>query len=456
MSNNAILKRLTFLREFKKPSLIALASFFLLYFIFGSVTPFRIDDFAWALNYQTNYDEAGRLFANFIEFAFVSLRINFVAASLIAILWTSMIVSFCFIFRRFDANFILFTNSLIFLISYQIWNQSFGWYATFAVYVVPWATFLPVVAKVFEPDSSCKTRGIKDYCLYAFLTFISMLCLENFSTTAVIFAFAILIFFRKNKLRSRFNIVIFSAAVVGFVTMLLNNQRIAGDVNGYKRTHFSSAHDVFEHIGWLNRYFFMQVLRLNFPLLIIMILLVLLIVAMRVFAPQLFDKSQFSKNLRIFVALLLLSYCSVLPLIEFNGAGYIGIDRVFFPSIMIIILGIFHLYCSACQTLSALSKKFTSANAACTLLIFILSIIHIAPVYFDYYTYNSVRDEETAKVKSGQSTELLLREPKMAKYWIYGGKDALDNSFRIRTFFEFYNLPLSTTLSYDDGSTYHL
>lgn len=361
---------------------------YILMFVFWSVvvmqSPFYIDDWGWGtlkvgmgtINY------GGRFLGNFFEILLAGSHNQLLNGIFKGAILTFICLMACLISGKVTVTRLIVFNSLFLLTSMRIIYESFLWTAGFVNYTLPFAFVLPVIW-INQILRKNKNSNQKFYILKVtalLLIFASGLFLENLSTTFFFYLgtelMLSLIFKEKNRI---YNLLCFLSSILSLGVMITHSERFTSK-SGYSVTSFHSMHELVQNIKSVHFIIIDNLFHNNVFLL--MIVSALLAVFLFRILPKVTDHREHLYHSLKVVQTVLVFLCPsyqlvIVPPLQIN-------DRVFFPSVVVLILSGLVLFGFVEREISnqRVFKQFVVA-------IFVMSLVFPSLFFIDMARWNA-------------------------------------------------------------------
>ncbi|GFH42413.1 hypothetical protein Hs30E_09640 [Lactococcus hodotermopsidis] len=379
-------------RSSTQNTIFASVVMFGLWSLVSAQSPFYLDDWGWGMYklVPATINYGGRFIGNSFEIILASSHNQILNGLFKGAVLTFICLMVCLISGKISLARIVIFNTLFLLTSMRIIYESFIWTAGFVNYTLPFVFVLPVVLinqrlkkQTYSKRIAITLKIISLTCIFA-----SGFFLENLSTTMIFYLgteFILnLIFERKNRLYSILAIV---TSMLSFVIMMLHSERFTNK-DGYSMNSFNSIGELIQnaknvHLIIINDLFhnntflFMFISSLFFVFLITVLL-------------KLTDKKErFLYQLTI-IQVILIFLCPTYQFIILSPSMIN--DRVFFPSIIVLILSGLILYNFIEK--EVLNQKFLNCFVG---FIFVCSLIFPTFFFVDMSKWNVRLNEANEK-----------------------------------------------------------
>ncbi|MGO2298687.1 DUF6056 family protein, partial [Pseudolactococcus laudensis] len=350
----------------------------------------------------------------------------------------NLLYLFSYVFRgALNIKRIAVFNILFLLMSMTIMNESVIWTAGFVNYTLPFVFVLPVV----YIDQLLKKQNYSPRLLTSF-KLVSLICiflsgffLENLSTTVIFYLFTELIinaiFYRKDWL---YRISALLVSIVSFGIMVVHSDRFTSNAaGGYNRTTFKTLSELVQNIKAVQEIIKNFVFKNNMYMILLVVILFILFAGLVLSRLQT-KKDKWLYGLVIFQATLIF-LCPTYQLVILTP-NLIS-NRMFFPSIMILILIGVIMYGLVEDKL-----KHTLPASIIVSSLLIVSAIFPMLVFVDMAKWNAnLNRANEAAISQRTAIEYTKMKPKYHKYYYCDAQGPMIGANWTIVYMEYYGIP---------------
>jgi len=418
----------------KKTVLFTTIVMFISWTIILSHSPFYLDDWSWGkwLIGSTS-DYGGRFIGNFFEIILAASHNQVFNGVFKSLVLTFICIMVCLISRKVNVSRILLFNSLFLLSNMSIIYQSFIWTAGFVNYTLPFVFVLPVV---LINQKLKKQNYTKQYTII--IQLISLICifasgffLETLSTTMIFYLGTELIlniYIYKTK-KIIYSLLAVITSIVSFRIMMQYSERFTINSSGYTIPSFNSFSDLIENIRDVNTIIIINLFHNIFILVLIAVLFITFIIIL------LKLKTKKNKTTIYIIQTILISLCPTYQLIILRPN--LIYDRLFFPSVMILIVSGMILYGFIENNIANKKtlKKFVG-------FIFICSLIFPTLFFIDMAKWNdNIHSANEKAIIQQTDIEYSKIKPQYHTYYYSDANGPLLGQNWIKQYKIYYNIP---------------
>lgn len=407
---------------------------FISWTIILSHSPFYLDDWGWGMvKIGSASDYGGRFIGNFFEIILAASHNQVFNGVFKSLVLTFICIMVCLISRRVNVSRILLFNSLFLLSNMSIIYQSFIWTAGFVNYTLPFVFVLPVV---LINQKLKKQNYTKQYTII--IQLISLICifasgffLENLSTTMIFYLGTELILNIILKQKKIYSLLAVITSIVSFRIMMQYSIRFTINDSGYTIPSFNSFSDLIENIRDVNTIIITNLFHNNIYLLVLIAVLFITFIII-------FIKLKTKKNkitIIYIIQTILISLCPTYQLIILRPI--LLNDRLFFPSVMILIVSGMILYGFIENNIA--NKKTLKKIVG---FIFICSLIFPTLFFIDMAKWNdNIHSANEKAIISATDIEYSKIKPQYHTYYYSDANGPLLGQIWIKHYKIYYNIP---------------
>lgn len=425
-----------------KSSAIAILMMFILWSIISAQSPFYLDDWGWGMHKigKATVGYGGRFIGNFFEMLLAGSHGQLLNGIFKGAILTFICLLVCLISGKISVTRIIIFNTLFLLTSMRIVYESFLWTAGFVNYTLPFVFVLPVVwiNQRLKKQHDNKSISIVLKITSLICIFSSGFFLENLSTTMIFYLgtefILMLIFERKNWL---YHILAIVTSILSFVIMMLHSERFTNK-EGYSMTSFKSIGDLLQNAK--NVHFIIMDNLFHNDVFLLMVLSALFIAFLITVLPKLSNKKQLLLYQLTILQAILVFLCPTYQFILLSP-DMIN-DRVFYPSIIVLILSGLVLFSFVEKAIS--NKKIMNRFVG---FIFVCSLAFPTLFFVDMTKWNIRLNEANEKAIS-QKTDIdyLQMKPEYHQYYYNDANGPLIGPAWIDAYKTYYKIPEDVTV----------